>query len=62
MAHVIFFNYAEVVIMNENRKNKNREVTEEEKIEILLSILGNQEDDNKKDGIYLDDDGAVYTL
>lgn len=48
--------------MNENRKNKNREVTEEEKIEILLSILGNQEDDNKKDGIYLDDDGAVYTL
>lgn len=47
--------------MKETRKMLNREATQEEQVEILLSLLGSDKE-TEEDGIYVDDDGSVYTL
>jgi len=48
--------------MDKPKRLKNQELSEEEKLEILLSMSGTEDDNINSDGTLLDDDGAVYFL
>lgn len=48
--------------MDKPKRQKNQELSEEEKLEILLSMSGAEDDNINPDGTLLDDDGSVYFL